>query len=244
MEIMKLSDESLGYGLGVFETMRVENGKVIWMQQHLKRMRESAQRIGIKELERLDELHFEEEIRRAEQQLGEQFVMKLLLTNQQIYIGFRKIIYENTDYENGFRICTSQVRRDENSIWTSIKSLHYGDQILEKRKAQEKGFQEALFLTSRGEIAECTMSNIFWVTQGQIYTPALSCGLLPGIMRAFVIENRSVVEVRATLEQLLNADEVFLTNSVMEIMGVSQIDRKKYGSMDTANEIRKEILLK
>ena len=115
---------------------------------------------------------------------------------------------------------------------------------MERRKANEKGFQEALLLNSKGEIAECTMSNIFWVIQGQIYTPSLSCGLLPGIMRAFVIENRSVVEVQASLEQLLNADEVFLTNSVMEIMGVSQIDRKKYGSMDTANEIRKEILLK
>ena len=154
MEIMKLSDESLGYGLGVFETMRVENGKVVWLHQHLERMRDSARRIGIKGLERLDNLKLEEEITQAEQQLGERFVLKLLLTNQ------------------------------------------------------------------------------------QIYTPSLSCGLLPGIMRAFVIENRSVVEVQASLEQLLNADEVFLTNSVMEIMGVSQIDRKKYVSMDTAKEIQ------
>lgn len=243
MRYEKISDEALAYGLGVFETMRVENGTIIWLSRHLARMKESGKKIGIQSIKRLDSLDFENEIKLAGQEYGREFVLKLLLTDNQIYIGFRKINYESALYEKGFKVCTSTVRRDENSVWTSIKSLHYGDQILERRKANEKGFQEALFLNSKGEIAECTMSNIFWVSEGQMYTPALSCGLLPGIMRAFVMENYQVLEVHATFDQIDNADEVFLTNSVMEIMGVSQIDQRKYSSIETAKKIRKKLIL-
>lgn len=239
MEYQILTDEALGYGLGVFETMRVEYGQVIWLHRHLERMKKSARMIGIENLERLDGWNLEKEIQRAEKEYGKIFVLKLLLTQNQVYLSSRRIVYERLDYENGFCICTSQVRRNETSMWTGIKSLHYGDSILEKKKAQEKGFSEALFLNSKGELAECTMSNIFWVKEGQIYTPSLDCGLLPGIMRAFVLEMRNVQEVHATYEQILQADEVFLTNSVMEVMGVHRIDGKDYSSMEIANEIRK-----
>ena len=241
MEYQVLADEALGYGLGVFETMRVEDGHVIWLCKHMERLKKSAKIIGIKNLERLDGLDFEKEIQRAKEEFGNIFVLKLLLTENQIYLGHRRMSYQSSDYEKGFSICTSQVRRNEASMWTGIKSLHYGDSILEKRKAQEKGFLEALFLNSKGELAECSMSNIFWVKEGQIYTPSLSCGLLPGVMRAFVLEKRNVQEIHAAYEQILQADEVFLTNSVMEVMGVHRLDGKEYSSMATANEIRKEL---
>lgn len=241
MEFQILKDEALGYGLGVFETMRVESGNIIWLRQHLERMKSSARQIGIEGLERLEQLDIESEVKGAVCKWGDSFVLKLLLTNNQIYISFRENCYGMQDYEQGFRIATSKVRRDETSIWTFIKSFHYGDNILEKRRALEAGFQEALFLNSKGEIAECTMSNIFWVEKGQIYTPAVSCGILPGTMRAYVLEQTKAVEVRASYEQLIKADEVFLTNAVMEIMGVSQIDQREYLSFDTANQIRQQL---
>ena len=76
----------------------------------------------------------------------------------------------------------SSVRRNETSPLTAYKTLNYGDCILENRQAHGLGMNERIFLNTKGQISEGTVSNIFFVRSGKLYTPDLSCGLLPGIL--------------------------------------------------------------
>jgi branched-chain amino acid aminotransferase len=118
----------------------------------------------------------------------------------------------------------------------AIKSLNYLNNILAKVEAIDAGVLEAIMLNMDDEVSECTGDNIFIVKDGEISTPATGAGILHGITRQFVINEIApslgfkVHERRLVLDDVLNADEVFLTGTAAEIIGVSQIDEHVVGS--------------
>ena len=240
-----MDDIALSYGMGLFETMRVENQEIIWFSKHIDRMMDAAKRLEINFNDSVLELftyeRVKKEIDKFGLEMGETFALKIMATQNHAYIGTRNINYTESDYKNGFKIKTSQVRRNETSLLTYTKSFHYGDNLMERAAAKQCGFQEALFLNTTGKVTECASSNLFWVKNGELYTPDISCGILPGIMRSYVIDHYLVKQVKAEYEELLDADEVFLTNSIMEVMGVNRLDEHLYPSMKVANEIRQEL---
>jgi branched-subunit amino acid aminotransferase/4-amino-4-deoxychorismate lyase len=110
-----------------------------------------------------------------------------------------------------------------------LKSLNYLENILARFQSRDVGAQESIFLDTDGYVAEGTMSNIFFVQSGELYTPSSECPILPGITRAVVLQIASKVGITTRegqwqLERLLTADEVFLTNSLMELLPLTQID--------------------
>ena len=105
-----------------------------------------------------------------------------------------------------------------------MKTLNYGDCILQKRAATARGIDEPLFLNTKGQVAEGATSNIFAVIQGEVVTPPVSCGLLPGVMRDFALRVTGAKERPLSPEELMQADEVFLTNSLMGAMPARSID--------------------
>ncbi len=98
---------------------------------------------------------------------------------------------------------------------------------------------ETIFLNEKGFVAEGCTTNVFIIKDNKIFTPKISCGLLPGIIRGWVISNFEVVEKEITKEELLNSDEIFLTNSLVGIIGVSKLDDIKF-DISYSREIREK----
>ena len=97
-----------------------------------------------------------------------------------------------------------------------------------KRNSKICGYDEPIFLNSKGQITEGATTNIFFVKDKKIFTPKLSCGLLNGILRQYIISNYTVVETEIYLEDLKNFDEAFVTNSLLGIMPVKNIENFKF----------------
>ena len=99
------------------------------------------------------------------------------------------------------------------------------------------GYDEPIFLNSKNQITEGAISNIFVVVGDKIYTPKLSCGLLNGIVRQYIVSNYDVIESEIDLEFLNNTDEIFLTNSLFGIMPVNNLEKKIFKSQKISKNI-------
>jgi len=136
-------------------------------------------------------------------------------------------------YEKGVNIIVASTKRNlPSALPPQMKTLNFLNNILAKREALAAGAFDSILLNWEQHLTECTISNLFFVADGRLRTPALECGLLDGITRGIVIRlggelHIRVEEGRFTVDQLYQADECFLTNTSMEIMPVSMVDTKK-----------------
>ena len=224
------SDEGYFFGLGFFETIAVEKGQPL-LDWHLERLVDSCRLLGITfpcSAENVEKIL-------SEKDCPEKGVLKIVASSENILFLTRENHYGPADYEKGFRLAYSKVRRNETSPLTYRKSLNYGDCILEKRAVRGTEIQEPIFLNTRGEIAEGATSNIFFVKDGILYTPEVDSGLLPGILRRWVLENaekegKPVVERRILPEDVKDFEECFVTNSLMGIMPVTALGEVEFQS--------------
>ncbi|MBC8230714.1 aminotransferase class IV [bacterium] len=238
-------DHGFLYGNGLFETMRAyKNYHIFRLHQHLDRLFRSAEVIRLK-------IGYSLEI-------IEKAIVKTLAANGLANAGYVRLTisqgtgapgpdpttcekptllivvkpfvpYPEVLYQNGASAIVSSIRRNAQSPIPRLKSLNYLENILARFQSRDVGAQESIFLDTDGYIAEGSMSNIFFVKSGELYTPSTGCPILPGITREVVLEISSKIgitirEGQWTLEQLLTADEVFLTNSLMELMPLTRID--------------------
>ena len=165
-------------------------------------------------------------------------VLKIVCSAENMFFQMRKNIYSEEDYAKGFVTDISKVRRNETSPLVYHKTLNYGDCILEKRAATAAGINEKVFVNTKGQISEGTVSNIFFVRKNMIYTPQLSCGLLPGILREYVMSKFSVVETIIYPDELMYYEECFVTNSLMGVMPVKQLGNICFPHRTRAEEVR------
>jgi branched-chain amino acid aminotransferase len=240
-------NRGLLYGDGVFETLRAYNGRVFRLEQHLIRMHEGLQVLRIEP---------NREAHGIERSINE--LMKLnKLSDAALRIsvfrgdgegpeppdGLQSSIlisakpfntYRAEDYATGFWTYLVSMRRSRYSPLSRIKSLNYLDNILARLEAREHNAQEALLLNTLGWVAEGATSNIFIIKDKKLITPPVDAGILPGITRAAVLEIADSLNLQAreetfSPEELLRADEAFLTNSLMEIMPLVMLNEKKIG---------------
>src|SRR5262249_54743878 len=145
-------------------------------------------------------------------------------------------LYPSELYENGMAIITAErIRNHPAALNPRIKSLNYLNNILGKWEAIRAGCFEALMLNYKGEVAECTGDNVFIVKNGALKTPPLDACLLAGVTRAAVIElagaaGISVSETPLLKQDVLSADEVFLTGTAAEIIPVVKCDNQMIGT--------------
>jgi branched-chain amino acid aminotransferase len=158
-------------------------------------------------------------------------------TSGTIIIADKIMLYPDELYRRGMKVIVAARRRiPAICLDPAIKSLNYLNNILAKIEAIDAGVLEAIMLNVRDEVAECTGDNIFLVRDGALHTPPRSAGILHGITRQFVLgELAPSLHIKAhetpmKLDDLLNADEVFLTGTAAEIIGVSQIDDRTIGN--------------
>ncbi|HVY33159.1 MAG TPA: aminotransferase class IV [Caulobacteraceae bacterium] len=131
-------------------------------------------------------------------------------------------------------LALSDIRRNETSPTARHKTVAYLDNVLARRQAQASGADEAVLLNSRGELACCAAANLFWLVGDSLFTPALDCGALDGIMRAQVLAaalnlGLAPSETRAPVTALAQATSVFITNSLIGVRAVSALDGRLVG---------------
>jgi branched-chain amino acid aminotransferase len=242
-------DHGFLYGDGVYETLRAYQGRIFLWERHMARLRRSCELIGL-ELPMHDEAWISiiaellvrnglqdaglrVTVSRGEGELG---IDPRLCAHPTIVIMAKSVVaYTDQQREQGLVLHLASVRRNpEFAQSPQIKAISFLNNILAKQEAIHVGADDGLMLNMEGYLAECTTSNIFFVKNQQLYTPAVDCGILQGITRDVVIELADKLEVcveegRYTMEQLLQADECFMTNTGIEIMPVSRIGDSQIG---------------
>jgi len=243
-------DHGLLYGDGVFEGIRVYSGKLFELEAHIARLYESAKVI------RLDILMSKKEIIRAiEETVAANGVIdgyiRLVVTRGVGDLGLNPLVCENSTvfiiadsiqlypeelYEKGMKVISATtVRSHPLSVPPQVKSLNYLNNILAKIEALDSNVPEAIMYNHEGYVAEATGDNVFIVKNGVISTPPVEAGALGGITRGVVIklagrENIKVVEKILTRFDLYVCDELFLTGTAAEVIGVVEIDGRVIGS--------------
>jgi len=216
----------------VFETFMVlDNGYVFLMEEHLERMKGSILELELGALPDTDKLKEElEEVARREENRNR--IMRLEYSSGRqgepcLAIAFRdrKAAGQNDD---GVRLVVADVRRNPLSYSVYHKTGNYLENQIALRNAKNEGFDDALFLNINGDIAETSKCNIFVVNGGMLLTPCIESGILPGIVRAWVLRyakecGYSTLEVFVDEKMLSDADEIFVTSSVIGIEKVSLI---------------------
>lgn len=226
-------DGGFYFAQGVFETILIKK-EAIFLEEHINRLNKS---IDIMNLGEHINTKFIKNFIKEEKLKN--IVLKIVVTEKNIVFSTREIKYSKEDYENGFKLKLSYVLRNPTSRMTYIKSLSYNENLYEYNKANKEGFNEVVFLNIYGNIAEGATSNIFIIKDKKIYTSKISDGILPGVVRNWVIENFKVCEKHLNKKDLYSADEVFITNSVLGIMKVVQFEEKKYNT-NVVEKIRSE----
>ena len=242
-------DHGLLYGDGVFEGIRLYDGCVFKLEEHLERLEFSAKAILLDLPMSLDEFVNAvcETCRRNDLSNG---YVRLVVTRGPGHLGLTPDgcgppnviiiaddiqLYPEKLYENGLKIISVPTRRiNAAALPPAVKSLNYLNNILAKIEAKKVGFLEALMLNDKGEIAECTGDNVFIVSKGTIFTPPLDAGSLRGITRGAVMDlaeeiGYEVREQALTRYDLWTAEECFLTGTAAEVIPCVEVDHRAIG---------------
>ncbi len=237
------TDRGLHYGDGLFETIEVIQGLPVFFAQHLTRLKKGCQVLKIPypaEALLLDEI--------TQVSKGIQHgVVKLMLTRGSGGRGYRPpetiqvtrlvALYPFPDYlesykTQGIKARFCELRLGLNSVLAGLKHNNRLEQVLARSEWQDE-FQEGLMLNLNEHVIEGTMSNLFVVKEQKIYTPEITLSGVKGVMREIIItiarKNQiPVQEVSLTADFVLDADELFVSNSVIGIWPIKSLAKKYY----------------
>jgi branched-chain amino acid aminotransferase len=242
-------DHGLLYGDGVFEGIRFYNRRVFRLEEHIKRLFESARAIVLEipwtheevckfvvetvAANGLDDGYIRLVVTRGSGGLG---LNPYLCKRASMFIIASTIsLYPQEHYENGLAVITCATRRPAPAaLMPQVKSLNYLNNIMAKVEAIQANALEAVMLNEQGYVAECTGDNIFILKDGVLYTPLVSDGALDGVTRRVILELADQlgvpkVERSLTRYDLYIADEFFLTGTAAEVIPVVSLDRRVIG---------------
>ncbi|MEO0508711.1 MAG: branched-chain-amino-acid transaminase [Verrucomicrobiota bacterium] len=242
-------DHGLLYGDGIFEGIRLYDGCVFKLEEHLERLEFSAKAImldlpwtrqeisdAVCETCRANGLkdgYIRLVVTRGEGSLG--LSIKNCDKPQLIVIADKIQLYPEEFYEKGLEIITVPTRRiNPAALPPTVKSLNYLNNILAKIEAQHLGYHEAIMLNDQGYVAECTGDNVFVIQNGELITPSASAGALKGITRdtALSISDELGIlwrEANVTRYDIWIAEELFLTGTAAEIIPIVKVDARPIG---------------
>ena len=243
-------DHGLLYGDGIFEGIRLYDGNVFRLEEHLERLEYSAKALlltmpwsrqeisdAVCETCRANQLQNGYIRLVVTRGIGDLGLSPWLCPKPSLIIIADKIkLYPPEHYEKGLAIVTVPTRRmNPAALSPAIKSLNYLNNILAKIEAQQFGALEAIMLNDQGMVAECTGDNIFIVHKGKLYTPSAQQGALRGITRDTTFEIAAEIGVPIeehdlTRYDIWNADECFLTGTGAEVIPVVKLDGRVIGS--------------
>ncbi|PEM64824.1 aminodeoxychorismate lyase [Bacillus pseudomycoides] len=237
-------DHGYLYGLGVFETFRIYNGHPFLLDDHYERLMDALSVLQFEwkmtkddVLRILQELLVRNGLEHAYVRfnvsagIGEIGLQTGLYEEPSVIVFIKPLAVPGKAVEKEGVILNQKRNTPEGTF--RLKSHHYLNNILGKREIGNVVNKEGIFLTEAGYVAEGIVSNLFFVKEGVLYTPSLETGILNGITRAFIIRIAEVLGVRVeeglfTQKELLSANEVFVTNSIQEIVPLNQIEEVNF----------------
>jgi 4-amino-4-deoxychorismate lyase len=236
---LAISDRGFQYGDGLFETIEVYNGRLIFIEQHLKRLALGCEKLRIPAPDREQLIHEAQSLI----QNSDKAVLKIIITRGGGGRGYKMpdliqptrvlSLHPFPDYplafqQQGVKAIFCQQRLGLNPTLAGLKHLNRLEQILARAEWDTPTIQEGLLLDLNGYLIEGTMSNVFFVKDTTLYTPSLWQAGIAGILRDFVLQTATLLGVNTVQglfkpEQLFTADEIFLTNSVIGIWAVKDL---------------------
>ncbi|MGB9780062.1 MAG: branched-chain-amino-acid transaminase [Caldanaerobacter sp.] len=242
-------DHGYLYGDGIFEGIRVYDGVIFKLDEHLKRLYSMAKVLLLDIPLSMEEMK-EKVVETVKINNLKDAYIRLVVSRGKgdlgldpykcpkptvVIIADKIALYPESMYETGLKIITSSFRRNSiQALDPQIKSLNYLNNILAKIEAVKAGYPEALILNQEGYVAECTGDNIFIISDGVLYSPPSAVGALGGITRATVIDiakelNIPFEEKYFSLFNVYTADECFLTGTAAEAIPVVEVDHRVIG---------------
>jgi branched-chain amino acid aminotransferase group I len=258
-------DHGFLYGYGLFETMRAYDGRIFRLDSHVTRLRCSAESIGLTHsiltteegkdcLKAACEATLEaNELSNARIRLtvsageGGMTPDPDTCSSPTVLVTAQNLVpLPPEKYETGFKATISFLRRNSQSPLSQLKSTCYMENILVRTAARAAGCDEAIFLNEQGYLTEGSTTNVFLVRDGELITPCFESGVLPGITRDAVLEMARTSNIKATerwveLNELIEAEEAFLTNSILELMPLVSVEGRTIGS-GKAGKLTKDLL--
>lgn len=256
-------DHGFLFGDSIYEVILTRNHHLYFLKEHLKRLRKSAEGISLAIL-KSDEEITQEIYRTLESVNHKNSYVRIVMTrgigdididpvsceqpNILIYVK-EAMEYPASHYEKGINISLVSIKRNpKEALNPGIKTGNYLNNVLAKMEANRAGAADALMLNPMGYLTECTTSNFFFVREGRVLTPSLSCGILSGITRQETIrlarENGVLVEEGEwPPESLEKSDEAFITGTIKKIMPVTALDGHAIGTGKPGPITRKLIRL-
>jgi branched-chain amino acid aminotransferase len=212
------TDEGLLRGDGVFEVIRVYDGKPFALEEHLARLERSAANLRLP----LDLEAVRSDANRLLAQAGAgppHETLRVVVTR-----GGRRLLLTEPLAELPERVRLATITYSPTRVLDGVKSLSYAANMLAGRLARERGYDEALLVTPHGRVLEAPTSSIFWVKDGDVLTPPLDDHILASITRRVVMELTGGRECACTIDDLRAADEAFLSSTVREVQPIAAVD--------------------
>jgi branched-chain amino acid aminotransferase len=225
-------------GWGVFSTLRVADGVLFAFERHWERMQRDAAKVHVPFPQDPAQLK-SELLRLVEANSAWNATLRVVVVRN------RGGLFEGPDQEREFDVIAftkdlnpwgSSVRlsvkphaRHAANEFSGCKILSWSHNLTWYEEAQRRGFDEVVLLNERGEVCECTSANVFAATGGQVYTPPLASGCLPGVTRELLLDvarvpGISVVERTLTPADLEGADQVFITSTTRDLLPAVEIE--------------------
>lgn len=243
-------DHGLLYGDGVFEGIRFYNRRVFRLEEHIRRLYDSARSILLNVPITPEEMTEAVLATCRANDLTDGYI-RLVLTRGTGSMGLSPFrcpkasviiiacsiqLYPEEAYQNGLVMATVATRRPtHDTLSPQVKSLNYLNNVMAKVEAIQAGAEEGLMLNERGLVAECTGDNLFIVRDGTITTPPITAGALDGITRKVVIELAASLgiplrEAELSRHDIYTADECFLTGTAAEVIAAVKLDQRPIGN--------------
>ena len=247
------NSRGLRFGDGLFETIKSINGQLEFVDEHFARLWKGMQVLQFTIPKQFTPDYLEQEIKTLLKKNGHDKMARVRLT---VFRGDGGL-YDVTDHKPNYLV-QSWALPDETGSWNSnglvvgiytdvkkscdilsnLKHNNFLPYAMAALHAKKEKWNDALLLNTEGRLCDTTIANIFLIRDEVIYTPALSEGCIAGVMRRNLIEkiaaaNYKLVEGKLSVDELLDADEVFLTNSIYNMRWVQSIEDKKYSNMQT-----------
>ena len=248
--VVSVFDHGFLYGDGVFEGIRAYHGRIFKLEEHVKRLFESAHSIMLPipgdhdhmvravvdtvNANNLNDAYIRIVVSRGVGDLG--LDPQKCKESQVVIIADKIKLFPEELYEKGLSVVTVATRRNSaDALDPKIKSLNYLNNILVKLEANRAGVLEALMMTGQGYICEGSGDNIFIYKKGKLITPPPYLGILEGITRETILqlarqEEIQIDEAPFTRHDLYVAEECFLTGTAAEVIPVTEVDRRIIGS--------------
>jgi len=255
---LSIHDTGIMHGVGLFETMRCYNGKIPYLDDHINRLFNSAQALDIHITQEVNDIiiGLNEVIKANNLTEGRlrltvtpgalnQLINEEVSVSTLIITGSPLIAYPETYYKDGISVVISPYKENKEDPTAGHKTINFFKRLIALQQAKALKATEALWFTTTNRLAEGSISNVFIVKDKVIYTPPVDTPVLPGIIRQQVIRladqyKMKLIEKEIVIHDLLAAEEVFITNSIMELMPVTKIEAHQVGN-GTPGEVFRQL---